>query len=153
MSRVWGVLLMTLTAWVGPATAQKSCLGEVMALQTLETIDPKSPKGFRHALKSERSGRRFETKVFLSGVVEARELSTLKIRIGFDEKFGGVSLPYNLAAVMLVREGEVIGWWDYTNSCAEPPLSFFPGREIEIAPVKLIGDRPQKLQIMVWGSL
>ncbi len=82
----------------------------------------------------------------------AEDSHELKLTAMFDPDFDGVSLPYNLYAVQAVLDGQVVFYMDY-RGCQGPGPSFFPGREIRLPSVKLIGGKPQKLQIMVWGRL
>ncbi len=77
----------------------------------------------------------------------------VKMSVRFDPKFDGVSLPYNLFAILIIRDGEAAAWWDFTSGCTGPGVSFFPGQEIHLPKLKLIGADPERLQIMVWGRL
>lgn len=139
--------------WPHQAFGQKSCLPSYTALQLVETIVPGTSGNFAHILMNDNGAGLKKTRVQLRVSNSPSFPGELRLAIGFDPLFDGVSLPYNLYALMVVREGEVIGWWDFTSGCTESGLSFFPGREIELPTAKLIGDKPQKLQIMVWGRL
>lgn len=77
----------------------------------------------------------------------------VKMKVEFDPKFEGVSLPYTVFAVLVVRDGEVVGWWDFSSQCRGPGASFFPGRSIRLPVAKLVGGTQERLQIMVWGKL
>lgn len=153
MSRFGFWIFICLTLWPKPAFGQRSCLPSSTALQVIETVVPEKSGHFTYNLMSDRGGTLAKTKVQVTGSYSASSSREVKFTIGFDPQFQGVSLPYNLYAMMIIRDGEVIGWWDFTLGCTEPGLSFFPGREIELPAAKLIGDKPQKLQIMVWGRL
>lgn len=114
---------------------------ERAAAQLIWTVDSKSENALLYPLS-----KYVELVGEQTGV-----LAQLKVR--FKPDFDGVSLPYNLYAVMIVREGEPVGWWDYTRACKGPGLSFFPGREIQLPKVNLVGGGAERLQIMVWGKL
>jgi hypothetical protein len=125
---------------------QSSCLPVYTALQTVESSDVP----FEHRLIGNGPDGPHETRIFFGGAVEN---SSLKMKVQFDPTFNGVSIPYNVFAVLVVADGETVAWYDFTRGCRSPPISFFPGRVIELPPVKLLGSQPQKLQIMVWGKL
>lgn len=138
-----GLVLILFSGWL--AHGQMSCLPDFTALQAVETESE-----FKHLLVSRNSQGDFRTRVILEG---RQEDGALKMRIGFDPAWGGVSLPYNLFAIMVIAEGKPVGWLDFTGTCQGPGISFFPGRTIDLPEVKLLGGSKQKLQIMVWGKL
>lgn len=142
-------ILLSLPAQAGP----QSCLPKSTSLQTIEIIDRTARKTFTHVLTTERSNEVIATKVQLIGRPHPEVPEGLELILRFDPEFEGVSLPYNLYSVLLIDNGEVLAWWDYSNSCEGPGLSFFPGSEIRLPKLKLIGDRIHKLQIMVWGRI
>lgn len=119
---------------------QRSCLPDRTAAQILWSV-PATTTEIIQPLSS---------KVQLVSRADSGEVV---FRVRFDPAFDGVSLPYNLYSVLIVRNGSVVAWWDYTNGCQGPGLSFFPGREILLPKVKLIGGGADQLQIMVWGKL
>jgi hypothetical protein len=127
------------------AHGQTSCLPKFTALQTMETN-----RSFSHFLISENSQGLFTTRVLLEGMVIGE---SLKMKFQFDPLWEGVSLPYNLYAVMVIADGKPAAWFDFTRGCESAGISFFPGRSLELSPVKLLGSPPQRLQIMVWGKL
>lgn len=101
-------------------------------------------------LMSYRNDELHETRVQLRAEVKS---GNVELKVGFDPKFDGVSLPYNLYAVLILRNGQTEQWLDFTNGCKGPGLGFFPGREIRLPTVKSIGESPEQLQIMVWGRM
>ncbi len=143
--------MFTALVWLilSSAHAQKSCLPAHTAAQVFWTFSENSPSQAQK-LVSDRSGQLIKTRVQLEGHRAGGEVN---LSVKFDPTFDGVSLPYNLYAVLIVREGTVEAWWDFTESCRSPGLSFFPGREIRLPAVKVIGEKPEQLQIMVWGKL
>jgi hypothetical protein len=138
-----GLFLLILFGWF--AHGQRSCLPSFTALQTFETAHE-----FKHGLSSRNSQGDFLTHVIFEGT---RTENELRLRVGFDPAWEGVSLPYNLYAVMVIANGESVAWLDFTNGCQGPGISFFPGRTLDLPVVKLLGVSGQKLQIMVWGKL
>ncbi len=120
---------------------QRSCLPEKTAAQLLWNVSSNAQAEIIQPLSS---------KVQLIGRQAGLEVN---FRLRFDPAFSGVSLPYNLYAVLIVQNGSVVGWWDYTHGCQGPGISFFPGREIALPTVKLVGAEADQLQIMVWGKL
>lgn len=158
------VLLLLLGSWSVAASGQTSCMPEYTALNVAENVVPLFERSFVHSLRSMNgAGDLFSTRVQLEGRVIVHEAGVNEAGIGnealldltvrFDPAFGGVSLPYNLYAILVISDGRVLAWLDFTNSCRSSGVSFFPGREVRIPSVKLIGVDPQTLQIMVWGRL
>ena len=133
-----------LTLILPSAYSQTSCLPNYTALQTTEVRS-----SFSHFLTSKNSQGPFTTHVVLEGAVLDENL---KMKIQFDPSWEGVSLPYNLYAVMVIADGKPAAWYDFTRGCEAPGIGFFPGRSVELPPVKLLGSPVQRLQIMVWGK-
>jgi len=144
------ILIVSMVLCIRPAYGQNSCLPDFTALQTMESLDPASPSNFVRSLISQRADGYFSTRVRLEGEPSG---GALQLRVRFDPDFEGVSLPYNLYAVLVVEDGRILAWHDYTQGCKGMGLSFFPGRVISLPPIKLVGVQPQRLQIMVWGRL
>ena len=134
--------------FLASAHAQKSCLPAYTAAQVMWTFSESSPSHSQKLL-SGRGGELIKTRVQLEG---QRVNGDVVLKILFDPTVE-LSVPYNLYAVMVLRNGAVEGWWDFTGGCNGPGLSFFPGREIRLPSVKMIGEKPEQLQIMVWGKL
>lgn len=154
MNQWMGNLLLIWLAGIAPlAHGQTSCLPEFTSLQLLETVSP-SPSFTRfYPLLSERPSGRFATRARLRLSADASDPSRLNLTVLFDPDFDGFSLAYNLYAVHVLVDGEPVYIHDFTGGCARLGPSIFPGGEIHLAPVNLIGGKPQKLQIMVWGKL
>ena len=129
-----------------------ACLPIDTALDVVEIVDPQSfSQPFTHYLDSVHGADSFTTRVQLRGDMRADELS---LSVRFDPEFDGVSLPYNLYALQILGDqGEELAWQDFTSKCTGPGIGFFPGREVELGAIKLIGVDPQRLQIKVWGKL
>jgi hypothetical protein len=139
---------LALRAWAG-----ESCLPSYTALQLETRVQGDQAESLAYYLQAKRGDEVFQSKVILAGETDASHPRSLPLEIEFDPKFQGVSLPYNLYAVLIVLDGEIVEWLDFTSSCVGPGVSIFPGQKISLPEVKLIGDKPQKLQIMVWGRL
>jgi hypothetical protein len=152
---LWSGLLLFIT-WQSHSLAQSSCLPTYTALQTVVALDPQAKVDHVFRLKTVRQGQVEDSRVLLQFTPakggDAAE-HTLEAHTYFDPTFDGVSLPYNLYSVMIVEDGVVMAWWDFTNVCKGPGLSFFPGRRVQLPSLKLVGDRRRKLQIMVWGRI
>lgn len=137
------IVLLVLFSWneVQADAGQRSCLPERTSAQIFWTVEAHTDSLLIHPLSS---------KVQL---MARQSGGAVSLTLRFDPSFDGVSLPFNLFAVLVVKNGSVIAWWDYTRGCQTPGLSFFPGREIELPELKLVGAGPDQLQIMVWGKL
>ena len=159
MNRMTLVALFLLGIWSSWAAGQTSCVPEHTALNVMEKVAPVEGTSFIHFLRSlNGAGDLFTTRVQVEGRVSAGgsgvvEVPSLEMTVRFDPAFGGVSLAYNLYTILVISDGRVLNWLDFTDSCRSPGISFFPGREVRIPSVKLIGVDPQTLQIMVWGRL
>lgn len=127
---------------------QTSCLPESTAAQTFWRVGAGEP--LRVPLSTRRGEETILTRVYLEG---DRDGETIRMKVRFDPDFQGVSLPYNLYAVLVIRNGAPFAWWDFTSGCEGSGLSFFPGQEILLPKVKTVGDKADRLQIMVWGRL
>jgi len=151
------VLVLLNLIWLSPtlswAEGPKSCLPDFMSLQELLIVGGEELAPQTFVLKSENHRGRFPTHARLKLASDPLHKNRLMASVSFAPEFDGVSLPYNLYVLAFVLDGEMVGWWDYTRGCTGPGLSFFPGAEIRLPHVNLVGDRPQKLQIMVWGRL
>jgi hypothetical protein len=149
--------------WLGPlliaassATAfgQTSCLPSFTALQTVEVLSSTSSSEIWRPLLTQAASRELvSTKARLHLWRSAEVSGELNMSFQFEPGFEGVSLPFNVYAVSVIVDGQPWTWLDFTRGCEGPGLSFFPGAEIRLPSVKLIGDKPQKLQIMVWGRI
>jgi hypothetical protein len=148
MSLLRCLTLSTLVLLCGLAHADRSCLPDYTAMQEFYSSGAPMPAVKR--LRAQNVSGSFETKV--EAVIDWRD-GELLLSFRFDPAFDGVSLPYNLYAVMVLRDGEVVSWNDFTSQCRGPGLGFYPGREIRLDSIKLPGRPTQSLQIMVWGRL
>lgn len=131
--------------------AENSCLPPFLALQVYENVSSQS-SGFSYSLRTLKSNSWQQTRVLLTAD-PADQNGAMPLRVHFDPKFDGVSLPYNLYAILITHENEVVGWWDFTNGCNSPGMSFYPGDEVLLPAFKRLGNDVQKIQIMVWGMI
>lgn len=129
---------------------QTSCLPPFTAVQSAWIAGGAEAKPFSTRVLIQKSGQLVPARVLFEGETVGE---AIKMTVRFDPKFDGVSLPYNLYAVLVIRDGETAAWWDFTSACTGPGISFFPGQEIHLPKLKLIGAEPERLQIMVWGRL
>ncbi|MBX3020897.1 MAG: hypothetical protein KF799_04410 [Bdellovibrionales bacterium] len=110
------------------------------------------PRTLIYPLLAERPNGRFSTHARLLAV-PSTDPHFLQMKVAFDPDFDGVSLAYNLYAVQVLIDGVPTYFEDLTRGCRSFGASIFPGGEIRLPVIKLIGDGPQRLQIMVWGKL
>lgn len=129
-----------------------SCLPSWTSLQTIELVDPSQDYDFSHALEGENAGGRFTTKVVLDGHYSA-QTRQLTLKVHFDNKFNGVSLPYNLLSALVIEAGQVNDWQDFTKSCNAPGVGFYPGQVFQMPAFKLKGGGKEPVQIMLWGMI
>jgi len=129
-----------------------SCLPAWNSLQTFETFDAQQDYDFSHVLYSESASGRFATKVLVDGHYSA-QTHQLIMKTHFDDKFNGVSLPYNLYSVLVIENGEVNRWQDFTAGCDGPGVGFYPGAVFTLPTFKLKGVGRELVQIMIWGMI
>jgi hypothetical protein len=129
-----------------------SCLPAWTSLQSIEVFDTARDYDFTRTLYSENASGRFATKVLLDGHYSA-QTHQLTMRTHFDDKFGGVSLPYNLFSALVIESGEVNGWQDFTKGCNGPGVGFYPGQTFQLPVFKLKASGTDFVQIMIWGSI
>lgn len=150
---VWTMVLIATGLWSSASAGGASCLPEFNSLQTTEVFNPKQPAVFVRSLATEGASGLIQTKVQLVGRPSKEVPNALDLTVRFDPNFNGVSLPYNLYSVLVVRDGEVMSWMDFTKQCEGPGIGFYPGQEIHLPLLKFISDDSHKLQIMVWGRI
>jgi hypothetical protein len=129
-----------------------SCLPPWNALQSVESFDVTHDYDFSHVLDTENASGRTPTKVVIDGHYSA-QTHQLSMNTHFDDKFNGVSLPYDLYAVLVIESGEVVSWQDFTKGCVGPGVGFYPGQNFQIPYAKLKATGKDVIQIMVWGML
>lgn len=133
------------------AQAQSSCLPTQNALQVFEVLSPGQNVKKAYPLYAG-----MEHRPWLEAILEVNrhDKNDVHLTFQFEERFRGVSLPYNLYAVLVLSQGAVVAWLDFTNECLSPGISFFPGQEIEIPVGNLPPlESPHSLQVMVWGRM
>ena len=129
-----------------------SCVPEFTSLQTLQMVDFSSGGSGVFPLKSENATGVFVSKARMSYTF-APSTHELRLRFHFDESFEGVSLPFNLYSVLVLHNGAVAGWYDFTHACKGIGPGFYPGQSFSPPPMKLEGEGMQSLQFMVWGRI
>lgn len=121
------------------------------ALQAIETAGSDGRlQPFVHSLIARNSQGDFTSRVQMSGQMEG---TNLLLQLGFEPDFEGVSLPYNLLAVLIIDDEGASTWMDFTNACDGPGIGFFPGKRVNLPAIKLKTSAPHKLRIMVWGKI
>ncbi|MGE0526120.1 MAG: hypothetical protein AB7G93_05390 [Bdellovibrionales bacterium] len=140
--------MSSLRVWSAPL-----CLPEMLSAQLIEEVSSDKKTFFARVLYTQREETRIATRALLQGKSSSEKPDEIHLKVLFDPDFDGVSLPYNLFAVLIVQNGQVSAWWDFTRGCTGPGVGIFPGGEFQLPPVKLIGGGSQSLQIMVWGKL
>ncbi len=153
MSRKTFVVLILMFLAPLSAAGQTSCLPNYTALNAIHDFASHESGAFVHNLIAENGNGLFVSRVQIVGTLTGGDISSLDLIARFDPSFDGVSLPYNLYSILVISNGKVQSYVDFTDACRSPGVSFFPGREFRIPSIKLIGADPQKLQIMVWGRL
>jgi hypothetical protein len=139
--------------WTGRASADGSCLPTYTALQALDVFTPGQDGEVVYRLRGQRDDTPFMTHVILRARTSAADDTQVNLSTLFDPEFDGVSLPYNLYSALVLSDGEVAAWWDFTGGCKGPGLSFFPGREVRLPALKFTDHKPHRLQIMLWGRI
>lgn len=145
-----GVFLLWAT--LASAVERPSCLPEYNSLQAILPLDLSADGARSFQLKSDNASGVFLTKVVMDYAYSA-QAQTLNMKFHFDDAFGGVSLPYNVFAILVLQNGNPVVWYDYTKACQTLGPGIYPGQSFSPVPVKLSGGGRQPLQIMVWGRI
>lgn len=129
--------------------AQDSCLPQFNALQSYIEFDGSTSQEISLPLYSENVSGLYKSKAELRLVYDSNN-QKLKISSRFDPSFHGVSLPFNIYAILYVVDGKSVAYDDFTRMCKSPGFSFFPGAEVSLGSIELKPDK-QILQVTVWG--
>jgi hypothetical protein len=108
------VALSLIAGWLaacGASSAQgkESCL---LDFTSLDVFQDSSVQSFSLPLKSRNAHGPFVTRATLDGQSDGATLA-----LTFRFKLDGVSLPYNIYAVLVVSGGEVLAWRDGATTC------------------------------------
>ena len=144
------LILLMLASVAAQAHAQGSCLPSFNALQ--EMIPFERGSTYIRPLAGMTQNGFFQTKVQAVVQTDHSDKDALNVSFRFDPSFEDVSLAFNLYAVLILKDGEVLSWMDLTQACTGPGISFFPGAQVELPKIKLVGHERQTLHIMVWGK-
>lgn len=148
----WIVTTCVLILICGASAQAGSCLPDVTSLQHFEVLQLDRDAQSRHRLKTmTHQAEVIETRTHVDLQYEADGNRELSLIFAFDEDFQGVSLPFNVYAVLITVDGEVLAYRDFTSACTEPGLSFFPGQTIRVPGAKLTGEGKRRLQLSIWG--
>lgn len=146
---ILGALLFGAPTSAQPAHAM-SCLPETLSLQTLVQVDPLK-NSFSFSLKSEKFG---QIKNSDAQVRVKQDLSAGRLDFEFSfQNEDGVSLPFNVFALLIVTsDGEKV-FLDFTSHCTDPGIGFYPGQKVKLDPVFLKLREEETYHLMVWGRM
>jgi hypothetical protein len=143
------VALLLLAGWlaacVSSAQGKESCLPDFTSLDIFQDA---SMQSFSLPLKSQNVSGPFVTRATLDGQWDGTALA-----LTFQFRFDGVSLPYNIYALLVVSGNEVLAWQDLTKTCTGPGVSIFPGQHFALPPIKTSNMGKSDWHIIVWGRL
>jgi hypothetical protein len=144
------IALALLAGWLATggaasARAEDSCLPDFTSLDVFQ--DASAPS-FSLPLKSQNASGPFVTHATLDGRWDGTALA-----LTFQFRFGGVSLPYDIFAVLVTSGRDVLAWNDLTNACSGPGAGIFPGDSFPLPPIKTTAAPKPGWHIIVWGRL
>ncbi len=152
-----GLLPVLLMICPGEAQAFRSCLPDFTALTVVKSVGEEGEGEFTQILSSENESGRFQTDVEWVGNLTADPQSgyQLNMKFRFSAFAPDLSLPANIYAVLVVFNGAPLAWWDFTEECMDPGISFFPGQEFDLPQIKNlpVEGSPRQLQVIVWARL
>lgn len=119
-------------------------------MQSMQVRSLDKPFNFSYQLKSLEGKDVFQTPMRLDGSYD-ETTKQLNMKLKFDSD--GVSLPYDLYAVMVFQDDSLVAYWDFTEGCKGPGLGFFPQQTFKFPAVKLHGTGTHPLRVLVWGRL
>ncbi len=131
---------------------QTSCLPKNNSLQMLSQIDLTVDSDSVHRLTSDTGNTVRDTRVNLKSSFKTAD-GKLNLRVQWDEDFSGVSLPFNVYAVMILIDGKIVNWSDYTEHCTDVGISLYPGAVLSIPPIEIGSVGLASVQIMLWGRV
>lgn len=126
-----------------------SCLPEATSLQTFETWHSAQPLKRTYELKTQKFDRIKDSGVLVS-VFHNLEKKSLELSFFFSQS-DILSLPFNVYAVMVTTSKGQVVWNDFTSSCMDPGIGFYPGQEVSLEPIPLDLDEGESYRLMVWG--
>jgi hypothetical protein len=126
------------------AQADTSCFPKHNALQLFERVNIAKDQTKTYLLNPDSPNRQW-TEAQVSYSTQGDLAMTFK----FEDRFDGVSIPYNISAVLVIQNGLPLTWLDLTRSCEVPPVGIFPGQKFRLPLGKLSGPQAS-LQIFVW---
>lgn len=124
--------------------ADPSCFPKHNALQLFERVNITKDETKTYLLNSDAPNRQW-TEAQLSYASQGALSMTFK----FEDRFDGVSLPYNISAVLVIQNGVPLTWVDLTQNCRTPPVGIYPGQKFKL-PLGQLNAPNASLQIFVW---
>lgn len=125
---------------------QKSCLPAFTSANYF--IFLQKNKRYLLPLESSNSGGSVSTSVEFQLELSNQNLSLSAEYIADPNQVG---LPYNLDTVFILKNGQLIRAFDFTQSCYSVGASLFPGDKLKIGSIKNIS--PGEINVIVWGRL
>jgi hypothetical protein len=126
----------------------ESCLPDWTSLDVIESISPGLPSAFSLRLRSRNLSGDFLTQATLEAGFDGSILN-----LGFRFEMEGVSLPYNIYALLAAAPDAALAWHDLTNGCSGPGASIFPKGKYDLPHLKISREKPFDLHVIVWGRL
>lgn len=127
-----------------------SCLPEATSLQVIEVWQESDSLKKNYPLKTLSFDQLKDSGVQVS-------IKYSKIRKSFDMSFffedsSTMSLPFNLYAVMISNSRGKVLWKDFTSSCFDPGIGFYPGQTVNLDGLPLELQDKESYRVMIWGK-
>lgn len=125
------------------AQIEASCWGHETALNV--TVSIRQSVTIPYLFMSDNEGGPFPV-AQLTAAVEGESISFFTSVDASQPELGN---PVNIYAIMVLAEGQVLRYEDYTSGCRNPGISFFPSQKVHLFDLK---NRPRdQMQIIIWA--
>ncbi len=127
-----------------------SCLPETLSLQAFESISA-SGNSRSFPLKSEKFGQIKDSGAQVR-IDQDIQSGRLDVEFSFQAE-DGISLPFNVYALLIVTSDGEKEFRDFTSHCTDPGIGFYPGQKVKLDPIFLKLREEQTYHLMIWGRM
>ena len=126
-----------------------SCLPEATSLQTFEIFQGHDLTVKTYPLKTLKLDQLKNAGVTTS-INHHKNEHKFNFHFYFDDP-DALSLPFNIYAIMIVNSRGGSVFKDFTQSCFDPGIGFYPGQKVVIDDLKLELHQGEAYRVMIWG--
>lgn len=127
-----------------------SCLPEATSLQVFEIWNESASTRKNYPLKTLNFERLKDSGVEVS-MKYSKERKAFDLSFTFKDS-NSISLPFNLYAIMIANSRGKILWKDFTSSCMDPGIGFYPGQTVNLDDLSMELQDKEPYRVMIWGQ-